>query len=157
MGIRNYLGRNFKKQRGKDKISPKRRSLLMSKIASKNTKFEKDFIILLKKQTKRIFLTNTTSIRGKPDIVFQKQKLCVFLDSDFWHGWQYSRWRHLLKNEFWKDKIHNNRERDKKTSRYLRRHGWTVVRIWEHEIKNSPENSIKKILNQLPNKSLSFN
>ncbi len=144
-GIKNYLGRNFKKERGEDKISKERRSILMSKILSKSTKFELEFIKSLKNSTKKEFKTNVSELKGKPDIVFENEKICVFLDSDFWHGWQYPRWRHLLKNEFWKEKILNNRNRDIKSTRYLKRRGWNVVRIWEHQIKTNKDNCVARI------------
>lgn len=118
----------------------------MSKIRSKDTKFEKEFIAALKKATRKKFKTNVASIQGKPDIVFEKNKICVFLDSDFWHGWQYPRWKHLLKNDFWRTKIENNRKRDEKTTAYLRRHGWKVVRIWEHEVKRNQRDVIEKVI-----------
>ncbi|MFA5095633.1 MAG: very short patch repair endonuclease [Candidatus Paceibacterota bacterium] len=118
-----------------DRFSKKKRSEIMSKIRSKNTKLEKEFILVLKKIIHKKFQTNVISIKGKPDIVFQKEKVCIFLDSDFWHGWQYNRWKYLLKNNFWQEKIENNRKRDKKTTNYLRKNGWTVLRFWEHQIK----------------------
>lgn len=130
----NYLNRDFKKRRSKDKISKIERSILMSKIRSKNTNFERSFIILLKKATRKKFETNVTTIKGKPDIVFYKQRLCIFLDSDFWHGWQYPRWKHLLKNDFWRKKLENNRRRDRITTSYLRKNKWIVLRFWEHNI-----------------------
>lgn len=117
----------------------------MSKIRSKNTNFEIEFIKLLKASTNIKFTKHIRSIRGNPDIVFKKQCVCVFLDSDFWHGWQYPRWKHLLKNGFWRDKINSNRKRDVKTTKYLRSHGWKVLRIWEHQIKNNRERQIDKI------------
>lgn len=107
----------------------------MSKIRSTNTRFEKDFIIELKKKTGKKFRTNVADVRGKPDIVFQKEKVCVFLDSDFWHGWQYPRWKQILKNDFWKNKIESNRARDRKNTAYLKSKGWRVARVWEHNIK----------------------
>jgi DNA mismatch endonuclease (patch repair protein) len=131
----NYQGRNFNKHRTSDTISKAQRSNLMSRIKSKNTKFEADFIKQLKRIVKAKCHQNASFIKGKPDIVFMKQRLCVFLDSDFWHGWQFPRWKHLLKNEFWRDKILSNRKRDKRTTRYLRGRGWIVIRLWEHEIK----------------------
>ena len=108
--IKNYLGRDFKKKRENDKISKSKRSELMSRIRSKGTKFEEGFIIELEGHTKKKFERNVKEIRGKPDIVFRKYKVCVFLDSDFWHGWQFPRWKHLLKNDFWRDKIERNRK-----------------------------------------------
>jgi len=147
--IKNFLGRNLKKKREKDKLNKARRSSLMSKIRSKGTKFEIDFIHELKKHTKIKFITNCKEIKGKPDIVFQKQRIVVFLDSDFWHGWQFPRWKHLLKNEFWRNKINSNRKRDKKNSLFLRRNGWIVIRIWEHNINKNIQNEISKILKKL--------
>lgn len=88
-------------------------------------------------------------LKGKPDIVFDKAKLCVFLDSDFWHGWQYPRWKHLLKNQFWKDKIEMNRKRDKRNSLWLKRQGWKVIRVWEHNIKRDTYKEIQRILAEL--------
>ncbi len=152
---RNKLGRNFNKKRENDKISKNKRSQVMSKIRSKDTKFEKDFIKILEKYTDEDFERNVTGIRGKPDIVFRRKNICVFLDSDFWHGWQFPRWKHLLKNNFWRAKIHNNRIRDKNTTQYLRRNGWVVIRIWGHEIRENSQKQINIVLNALEKRRLS--
>ena len=147
--IKNYLGRNLNRERSVDRLSGKARSELMSRIRSKNTLFERDFIKALKKRTAFRFSINVAAIKGKPDIVFRKQKVCVFLDSDFWHGWQYPRWKHLLKDNFWRNKIEQNRSRDRRNTGYLRRERWKVVRIWEHNIKSCFQRSIQKVLNEL--------
>lgn len=123
----------------------------MSKIRSKNTKFENNFIAELKKNTKKKFETNVKEIKGKPDIVFKRHNLCVFLDSDFWHGWQYPRWKHLLKNDFWRNKIETNRKRDIKNTQHLKRNGWRVIRIWEHNINKNIKREIQKILDTINN------
>ncbi|HBO17138.1 MAG: Vsr domain protein T:G mismatch repair endonuclease [Candidatus Moranbacteria bacterium GW2011_GWE2_35_2-] len=149
--IRNYLGRNFQRKNLKDKLSEEKRSALMSKIRSKETKLEIEFIKLLKKETKYRFLTHQRSIKGNPDIVFKSKKICVFIDSDFWHGWQFPRWKNTLKNDFWRDKINNNRTRDRKTTAYLRRNGWKVIRIWEHGIKKNKAIGLKKITDSMKN------
>jgi len=148
---KNYLGRDFSKTRETDKISKTIRSKVMSKIRSKGTKFETDFIEKLKEKTNLEFEKNVKDIKGKPDIVFREQMLCIFLDSDFWHGWQYPRWKHLLKNNFWREKIEKNRLRDKNTTRFLRQNGWKVIRIWEHNIKNDFEREIIRILKEIIN------
>jgi DNA mismatch endonuclease, patch repair protein len=145
----NSLGRDFSRIRQPDKITKDSRSRLMSRIRSTGTKFELDFNLQLKKFTRKRFETNVTSIRGRPDIVFDKYRVCVFLDSDFWHGWQYPRWKHLLKDDFWRNKIEKNRERDKRTTRHLRRNGWNVIRIWEHRIKVDVEGEIARVLRLL--------
>ena len=129
-------------------LPTKKRSELMSKIHSRDTKFEREFIVSLRKVTRKKFQTNVASIKGKPDIVFQKDKVCVFLDSNFWHGWYYPRWKHLLKNDFWREKIENNRRRDRKITLYLRKNDWTVLRYWEHQIKN-PDKGVRKIFKEI--------
>lgn len=135
-----------------DKLSKEKRSALMSKIRSKNTRFEQDFIEKLKERTRKKFCTHEKNIRGTPDIFFEKEKVCIFLDSDFWHGWQYPRWKHLLKNDFWRRKIENNRIRDRRTTYYLRRNGWVVLRFWEHDLKKNLSGVFVKILTALKKK-----
>jgi len=142
----NYLGRDLSKKREPDKISKKNRSAVMSTIRSRGTKFESGFIEALRRKTKKRIEINVTKLKGKPDIVFNQHKLCIFLDSDFWHGWQYPRWKHLLKDDFWRKKIEANRDRDKRNTSWLRRNGWIVLRIWEHNIKKNLNNEIDKIL-----------
>ena len=98
--VGNLLGRDFGKQRTDDKLNIDKRSILMAKIRFRNSRLEQQFVASLRKLTIKSFQTNVISIRGKPDIVFQENKVCVFLDSDFWHGWYYPRWKHQLKNDF---------------------------------------------------------
>lgn len=145
----NYLNRNFNRERSNDLLPTKKRSELMAKIRSRDTKFEQDFITVLRSAIRKKFQTNVAAIKGKPDIVFKMGKVCVFLDSDFWHGWYYPRWKHLLKNDFWRQKIENNRKRDRKTTTYLRKNNWTALRFWEHDIKQDSEKIIRQIVKKL--------
>ena len=151
--IKNYSGRNFKKKREADKITKRERSSLMSKIRSRNTEFEENFVRELRKKIKIKFKLNYQLIKGKPDIVFNDRKVCVFLDSDFWHGWQYPRWKHLLKNNFWRSKIETNRKRDRRVTYFLRRKGWNVLRLWEHGIINNTDGTLRRIKNVLVKQS----
>ena len=81
---------------------------------------------------------------GKPDLVFPTQRVVVFCDGDFWHG---RGWRRLRKQlvrrnnaSYWIDKIKYNRRRDMEVNRLLANAGWTVIRVWETELKlNLPE------------------
>ena len=132
---KNHLGWNFKREKGEDKLSPKDRSNLMSKIRSQGTKFENEFTEIIKKRAKKKFDRNAKDIMGKPDMVFRKARVCVFFDSDFWHGWQFPRWKHLLKNDYWQKKIERHRNRDSKVTTTLRKQGWTVIRLWGHDVK----------------------
>lgn len=146
---RNSLNRNFSKERNSDNLTVHERSERMSLIRSKSTKFEGDFIIALKKQTRKTFTTNESRVLGKPDIVFKKYKVCVFLDSNFWHGWQYPRWKHLLKNDFWREKIKRNRTRDRKVTQKLRTESWVVLRFWEHQLQKDQSVCLERVMGAL--------
>jgi DNA mismatch endonuclease, patch repair protein len=69
----------------------------------------------------------------RPDIVFTRRRIAVFVDGCFWHGCpRHGSWPRA--NEaFWREKIQTNRERDRRQDRALREAGWKVVRVWEHE------------------------
>lgn len=78
---------------------------------------------------------------SRPDFTFRQSKTVVFVDGCFWHGCK--RCRRNLKpasnQSYWKQKISNNRRRDKRNSRRLRALGWHVIRIWEHELNRNPD------------------
>ena len=146
---KNSLNRNFSKERNSDSLTASERSQRMSLIRSKSTKFEQNFIAVLEKQTRKTFSINDMSVLGRPDIVFAKYRVCIFLDSNFWHGWQYPRWKHLLKNDFWREKIERNRMRDKKVTRKLRAEGWAVLRFWEYQLIKDQFACVKKAIDSL--------
>ena len=124
-----------------DIFTPQKRSWIMSRIRSKDTKIEKKMAHLLRKN--RIHYRRFPKIFGSPDFVVEK-KVLVFCDGDFWHGYLYDRKKKPQK-KFWRDKIERNMERDRKVSRKLRADGWSVVRLWEHYIEKSPEKCVGKI------------
>ena len=112
------------------------RSELMSRIRSANSKPE----VALRKALWHCgyrYRCHVKRLPGKPDLVFAKQKMVVFVDGDFWHGYD---WRHkrekIKKNAaFWIPKIERNMQRDREVTAQLNNLGWRVVRIWEHELK----------------------
>jgi DNA mismatch endonuclease (patch repair protein) len=142
---RNALGRNLKSASKADAMTPDTRSRLMSKVKSSDTKLEAKFIEELRGVGVKNFELQARDIIGKPDVVFRDSRLCVFVDSDFWHGWQFPRWKHKLRSEFWTTKIAKNREHDVKVTRQLRREGWKVIRIWEHQLNACPEKSVSRV------------
>jgi DNA mismatch endonuclease (patch repair protein) len=86
-----------------------------------------------------------SGLPGNPDLVFTSARVVVFVDGDFWHGWQLTRWEGKLSTEYWKNKIRGNRERDRRNRRRLRAHGWTVISIWEHEVERDPDRCVNRI------------
>lgn len=130
-----------------DIMSPEARSKVMSRIRGKDTAPERVLASLLESRG-LLWEAHVRSLPGRPDFVFAEQKVAVFVDGDFWHGWRFPLWRHKLQ-EKWAAKIAANRERDRKNHRRLRRLGWTVIRIWEHQLKNAPEACRERVLHAL--------
>jgi DNA mismatch endonuclease (patch repair protein) len=71
--------------------------------------------------------------RRRVDLVFSSARVAVFLDGCFWHGCPIHGETPRANREWWRRKIDRNRERDIETSRILKREGWEVIRVWEHE------------------------
>ena len=124
-----------------DIFTPEKRSWVMSRIRSKDTKIEKIMASLLRKN--KIHYRRYPKLFGSPDFVVEK-KILVFCDGDFWHGYRYEKKKKPPK-KFWRDKIERNMKRDKTVTRRLRTDGWHVVRLWEHDIETSPEKCVGKI------------
>lgn len=116
----------------------------MSRIKGRDTGLEKRIRSELHRRGLR-FRTHIKDLPGKPDIVFRGARVVVFVDGDFWHGYRFPTWEHKVSN-FWKEKISKNRERDTKIRRKLRAMGWTVIRLWRHEVDRDIGGCIKKIV-----------
>lgn len=86
------------------------------------------------------------NIVGRPDFVFPKGKLAVFVDGCFWHGCPKCYHRPLSNRKYWDAKVLRNKARDKKLRGKLRRDGWSVIRVWEHELTNT-----QKVLSRIRN------
>jgi DNA mismatch endonuclease (patch repair protein) len=91
------------------------------------------------------FSRHPKDLPGRPDIVFRRLRLAVFVDGDFWHGWRFPLWEHKLSPK-WRDKIAANRARDRRNFRRLRRDGWQVIRLWEHQIEQSAEKCLNRVV-----------
>lgn len=118
----------------------------MSKISSKNTKAE---LVVFKELRKRKikFRKHYKKAVGCPDIAIPDKKIAVFIDGDFWHGRNFAKTKKRLPKEYWQEKIASNIARDKRNRARLRRQGWKVLRIWESDIRKSPENIFIKTIN----------
>jgi len=91
------------------------------------------------------FDQHVADLPGRPDFVFRDAKLAVFVDGSFWHGWRFPLWKHKLAAK-WRNKIAATRRRDRRNFSRLRRAGWRVIRIWEHQVEMSPANCVARIL-----------
>lgn len=128
-----------------DNLKPEQRKKNMQNIRSSDTKME----ILVRSALYRKgfrFRKNVKNMVGKPDIVFPRNKLVVFLDSCFWHYCPYHSNIPATNKTYWLNKLKRNRQRDKEVNNQLKIEKWTVLRFWEHEIKNNFDSSISKIV-----------
>lgn len=133
-----------------DKFDKKTRSVIMSKIKDKNTSLEVNFRKLLWKYGLKGYRIHY-KLSGKPDIVFVSRKTVIFLDGDFWHGYNWKKLGKVPPKKYWQRKIQKNIDRAKKYNKQLKKDGWEVLRFWEHEVNKNPEryiNKIKKALNK---------
>jgi len=74
------------------------------------------------------------AVFGRPDFVFRRQKVAVFVDGCFWHGCPQHSTMPVQNRPFWRAKLERNMARDRQVTRRLRRDGWSVIRIWEHDL-----------------------
>ncbi len=114
----------------------------MSQIKGKKTKIERKLASLLRKNGIRY--RGHPKLYGTPDFRLVGHRAVLFLDGCFWHGCK-CKTIPATNRGFWEPKISANKERDRKVNRELKKRGWKVIRVWEHELKKSPEKCIKKI------------
>ena len=84
-------------------------------------------------------------IEGTPDISIQKYKVVVFIDSCFWHSCPLHGNRPKTNTEYWEKKLDRNIEKAKEVNAYYEAHGWHIMRVWEHELKEDYEGTIGRI------------
>jgi len=127
-----------------DTMSPLKRSQLMSRIKAQNTTPERYIKTLLHAAGLR-FKSHDKTLPGCPDLTFTRAKVVVLINGDFWHGWRYPVWSHKLP-DFWREKIAGNRQRDVRNLNKLCRLGWSVLRIWEHQVEEDAVGCVRRIV-----------
>lgn len=131
-----------------DHVDRKTRSAIMSRVRSKDTTPEIQVRKALHKAGFR-FRLHRSSLPGKPDLVFSRYRLALFVHGCFWHRHGCKRTTTPATNtEFWTEKFRRTLQRDKATSRELEKIGWTTLVIWECQIKTGIDSTIE-ILTEL--------
>jgi len=123
----------------------KQRSKTMSKIRAKNSLPE----ILLRKALWAVnvrFRLYPINLPGKPDLIIEKYKLVVFVDGDFWHGYDWHTRKPKTNADFWIPKIERNMQRDQFVNEQLQLLGYTVMRFWEHQVKQHVKACVNQVL-----------
>jgi DNA mismatch endonuclease (patch repair protein) len=127
-----------------DRLTIEQRRFCMSKIRGRNTKPEIAIRSLLWGFGLRFRVK--ASMYGKPDIVFGKRKLAVFIDGCFWHQCPVHFTAPASNKSFWRNKMANNIRRDMKVNEILKEQGWHVLRFWEHDVKKDAQKIAQKVL-----------
>ena len=121
------------------------RSKTMSKIRGKNSVPE----LLLRHAlwAKNIrFRIHRKDLPGRPDIVIEKYKLVIFVDGDFWHGFEWAKRKPKTNQSFWISKIERNMQRDRFVNETLSEMGYTVMRFWEHEVRKGLKACVNQVM-----------
>jgi len=123
----------------------KQRSKTMSKIRGKNSIPELLLRRALWAENIR-FRIHRNDLPGRPDLVIDKYKLAVFVDGDFWHGYQWENRKPKTNHAFWIPKIERNIQRDQFANESLSNLGYTVMRFWEHEVKQNLKACVNQVM-----------
>lgn len=130
-----------------DVMTPEQRSRCMSRIRGRDTRPE----VIIRKMLWSLGCRYRVNYKlpGKPDIVFTRQRLAVFIDGCFWHHCPLHYQAPATNPGFWEAKIDGNVRRDREVDALLAKGGWSVLRFWEHEVKADQEEVLRAILKRL--------
>ena len=118
-----------------DIFTPEKRSDVMKAVKSRNTKTTELKMIEIFKELHIIGWRRTYPLIGKPDFVFSKKRIVIFVDGCFWHGHNCRNVTPSDNAEFWEAKRLYNKKHDEEVTQTLVQKNWTVIRIWECELK----------------------
>jgi DNA mismatch endonuclease, patch repair protein len=130
-----------------DPLTPEQRSRAMKSVKLRDGPLERLVQYELRARGLK-FRRHVHNLPGRPDIVFAREKVAIFVDGDFWHGYRLPLWERKL-SQFWREKLRANRKRDRRNFQKLRARNWTVVRIWEHQLELNARSCVERILRAL--------
>jgi DNA mismatch endonuclease Vsr len=118
----------------------------MAAIPSQCTSLEQRFASYLWAVGVRGWRRSVRVERTKPDFVFSRHQIAVFVDGCFWHGCPECCRRPASNADYWDAKLDRNVERDVEQTQKLEAAGWTVLRFWGHEIDREPEDCAQRVM-----------
>lgn len=120
-----------------DTVSSDKRSIIMARVRSKGNKATELKVIKFLREKKLKGWRRNSTLPGKPDFIYPKLRVAIFVDGCFWHGCKKHCRLPSSNKGYWIAKIERNKTRDKDVSKKLKILGWQVIRLWEHEIGTS--------------------
>ena len=120
-----------------DVFSSNQRSEIMRAVKSRGNKSTELKLIEIFKKSKIKGWRRNSKTFGKPDFIFPREKVAVFVDGCFWHGHDCRNTKPSDNADYWRKKIERNKTRDKSVNETLTERGWKVLRIWECQVKKN--------------------
>ncbi len=132
-----------------DIFNKTKRSEIMKKVRSKNNKSTELKLIQIFKENNIHGWRRNYKVKGHPDFVFLNKKIAIFVDGCFWHGHDCRNTKPKDNQEYWDKKRERNMKHDKEITEYFENRGWTVIRIWECELKNINRQIVEEKIKKL--------
>jgi len=123
-----------------DVFTKTKRSEVMSRVRGRGNKATELALAKLLRRHGIFGWRRNQKVFGRPDFIFKRLRVAVFVDGCFWHGCPKHATRPATNRLFWQEKLARNKDRDRLVSRTLLQNNWIVLRIWQHELtqKNQP-------------------
>lgn len=128
-----------------DVFTKAKRSEVMSRIRGRGNKATELALMTLLRRHNISGWRRNQSVLGRPDFIFPKARIALFADGCFWHGCPKHGNTPANNRAFWERKLATNKARDRRVNRELRKLGWCVHRIWEHDLRSRPSMVVRKV------------
>jgi DNA mismatch endonuclease (patch repair protein) len=125
------------------------RAELMARVRSRGNRTTEERFASLLRKARIAGWRRHQRLPGNPDFIWRGAKVAVFVDGCFWHGHGCRNTVPKTNARLWRAKVTKTKLRDHKISNRLRAKGWTVVRIWECELRRNPDKYVARVQNQL--------
>jgi DNA mismatch endonuclease (patch repair protein) len=138
-----------------DVFTKQKRSLVMAAIRSKGNKDTELKLVSILRAAKITGWRRHPPLHGRPDFIFRRERLAIFVDGCFWHACRWHCRMPKSRMAFWNAKITRNKLRDRTVRALLRKKGWRVLRIWEHSLADPVRilRTLEAALDSRPKKS----
>ncbi len=137
-----------------DMFVKEERSQIMRKVKASGNKSTEIRLIKLFKKSGITGWRRHYPVKGHPDFVFIDKRVAIFVDGCFWHGHDCRNTRPDDNREYWDKKRERNIRHDQEVTALFERRGWTVLRIWECELKVKNELFlVRRVLKVLQNRT----
>ena len=134
-----------------DVFSATKRSEIMSRVRGRGNKATELALVALLRRYGITGWRRHVNIFGSPDFVFTKCRVAVFVDGCFWHGCAKHASHPMSNRAFWTAKLARNKARDLLVTRTLRKRGWRVLRVWQHELsRNNEQRLLRRLRKAIP-------